>query len=261
MNWRFFFVTIVCGLALATNLVLVLQEDVATVDQKKRDDRRQDVLYSMKFAADQRTVNLQKMGFDPEEIKEILALVVGLGNQFHVDEPDLNVIRARIDATPDQASLTSALCGTGASGSSGGVLPVRYEALRYLVVEEGGQRSVINLSEVRSIEYQDWATSSRIDAVFESAELGADRPSDATRMALAAILAGQQGEGDFLDHRGGWGGVVMASWSWEKVQKTYPGVRRRVEEYVALMLLCAEEAHTEGGLCREEAAAPEGEKQ
>lgn len=255
MNWRFFSVSLLLVLAATVNVLLVRTEDIVGVERKKGDTRRGDPLFGMSFTPDQREPNLKKMGFDAPEVQRILALTTTMEKQYHLDDPEQNVVLARIDGTSDQAALATALCGTGSTGMAGATLPVRYEAVKYLVAEDEGARSVVNLNEISGFEYQGWAVKARVDAIYEAAELTEDRRPDATRMALAAVLAGSRGEAEFLERRGGWGGVLWTGWSWERVMEEHPGVRQRVEEYVALMHVAAEQAHLEGGLCRNDGAS------
>lgn len=251
MNWRLFSMFLLSILALVADLVLLGTEDIVAVEEKKVDTRVGDPLFGLKFTEGDRANNLKKMGFEDSEVKEILGYMNAMMKQYHLDQKDQNVLLARIDDTTDTSALASALCGTGATGMEGATLPVRYEAAKFLVKEEGGQRSVINLSEVSELTRQEWVTPSRIDAIYKQAELGPDRKDDATRMALAAVMAGANGEREYLEHLSGWGGTFFNGWSWQRVLADHDGVRQRLFEYVALMHIAAEQARTEGGLCKE----------
>lgn len=251
MNWRLFSVVLLCLLAIAADFVLLETEDIVAVEDKKLDTRVGDPLFGLKFVEGDRANNLKKMGFEEPEVKEILGYMAAMVRQYHLAEPDQNVLLSRIDGTADTSALASALCGTGATGMEGATLPVRYEAAKFLVQEEGGQRSVVNLSELSELIRQEWVRSSRIDAIYKQAELAPERHDDSTRMALAAVMAGSTGERQYLERMSGWGGTFFAGWSWERVLSDHDGVRQRLFEYVALMHLAAEQARTEGGLCKE----------
>lgn len=251
MNWRLFMVSLLGLLAIGVDLLLVQTEDIVGVERKKGDTRRGDPLFGMQFTPASRESNLKAMGFEPDEVAAMTALMRTMEKQYRLDDPEQNVILSRIDGTGDLAALQTALCGTGSSGMAGSTLPIRYEALKYLVADEDGQRTVVNLNEIGGFEYQPWAARSRVDAIYEAGELTTDRRSDASRMAIAAVMAGTRGEADFLEHRGGWGGILWTGWSWERVQQEHPGVRQRVFEYMALMHVAAEQAHTPQGICRD----------
>lgn len=257
MNWRFFSVALVMMLALVTDLWLVSSEEIVEVEGRQSDTRRADPLFSMRFAPDQREANLRAMGFDDAETKAVLRLMDGMATRYQTSDPSRNVLLARIRDASDLDALIVGLCGVGATGMAGSPLPVRYHAMKFIVAEEGAGRKAISPEGDGFLEYQEaWVPRSRLDSVYEEAELVPERKADATRMALAAILAGKNGEDAFLRGDEGWGNGLfgIGGWSWDRVRSTHPGVADRVQEYVALMHLVAEQAHSPDGICGSEDA-------
>lgn len=248
MNWRLFFIVMAVLVLGIVNGVLLYGEDIVTPDTKSvAESRRADPLFSNRFSPALRETNLGDMGFAPEEIKEILKKISVLEERYHTNDPSQNLVIVRTDATSDPDALITAFCGTGST------VPVRYAAIPYLVAVKGTQLKVVDLQEISSIEFQeDWAKAARIQAVYEEADLNADRKTDAVRMVLAAILERQ--EQLLLDHKSPWGRGAFSGWDWGAVQKKFPGVKQRVFDYTALMHLVLEGASGEQGIC----AHPEG---
>jgi len=242
MNWRLFFIGMLILVASGIDGFLLWNEEVVPPDAKtKAEARASDPLFGMQFTPSAREPNIQKMGFGPEEVVEILKKLVVFEDKYRVKDPTLNQIQVRIENGSDPDGLVAAFCGTGST------LPVRYAALPWIVMEMGEQLKVVDVEEISSFELQEWSKTARIPATYEEAELGKDRKEDATRMTVAAILS--RSEQALLDHASPWGRGLWAGWSWTDVQKKHPGIRQRVIEYTALMHLVLEVANTEGGLC------------
>lgn len=242
MNWRLFLIGMSLVVMGGVNVGLVLNEEIVPPDkQTKAEARANDPLFGMQFNASARESNIQKMGFGPEEVAEILKKVSSLEERYRVKDPEFNQIEVRIEQASDPDSLVSAFCGTGAT------MPVRYAAMPFLIVEKGEQLKAVDVDEVSAFEYQDWAKRARIQAVYEDADLNKDRKEDSVRMAMAAILV--KDEQTLLEHKSPWGRGVFSGWSWEGVQKQHTGAKTRLIEYVSLMHLTLEVANREGGLC------------
>jgi hypothetical protein len=242
MNWRLFTTALVGMLFALLNAGLLWEEHICETDMPtKAEQRANDPLFSLAWAATSRERNLQAMGFEPDEVKEILQKIGLLEQRYHTTDKDRNLIAIRIDAVTDADELITALCGTGS------VLPVRYSAMPFLVGVKDGRRRAIDLEEVSSLTFQDWGKGAPLQAIYETADLPADRQPDTPRMLFAAVLEHQ--EALVLDRREPWGRGLFSGWSWSAVQKQFPGVRTRVEDYVALMHLVLETARAERGVC------------
>ncbi len=239
---RLFWCALVTFAALAFNGFLLADEEIVGPDAvTQKEERAKDELFGMRFNAAEREGNLGKMGFGPEEIKEILARIGDLEEKYKVKDPNFNQVLVRIEAADDQDGLAAGFCGTGST------LPVRYAALPFLVEERDGKLKAVDIEEISSFKYGDWAVSARIQVAYEEGDRTKERKEDATRMVLAAILA--RDEDTLLEHRSPWGGGFLSGWSWQDVQKKHPGIKKRLVDYVALLHLVLETANAEGGLC------------
>lgn len=244
MSWRGFFVALALVVGGLVNAVLLLDEDIAEADPRTTPDTgRLDPLFDVKYTEANRRANIVRFGFDEQEAQAVAEFAAALARRYRVGEGDRDLVRSRLEASPEPEDLlTAAFCGTGAA------LPVRYAALRYLVTEDAnGLRHPVDLELESGIEYQDWARTARLDAVYQAAERRRNRPPDATRMALAAILGRQ--EETLLEGREPWGVGWLASWSWARAAQVEPGLGQRVSETVALLHLVLESTSGEGGLC------------
>lgn len=243
MNWRIFAIGLAVVGALGFNSFLIATEQVVAADAKTMaEQKKQDELYGMRFNPAEREGNFRKMGFDAEEIKDqLLKRIATLEEKYRVKDPQYNQILVKIDAS-DDPELTPALCGSNTD------VPVRYGALPYLVQDKDGVLKAVDVEEISSFQYGDWAKRAQIKPAYAEGDITKDRKEDATRMVLAAILA--RDEATLIEHASPWGGgFIGGGWSWENVQKKHKGVNIRLYEYVSLMHLVLETALAEGGFC------------
>lgn len=241
------------GRSIATLLFLVVGGAVAVgvlVDEQPPPSRDApvaqaavaDPLAGLRFDPTQRESNLQRIGFEEPERAAVLARIDALAQAYAVGQGDEDRVRQRLGETEDEARLLAAVCGQGSA------LPVRYGAMEFLLTKDDGQLRAIDLRESSGgLLPGAWFESARVASVYEKAELSSDRKADATRMALAAVMAGKQE--DLLGDRAPWGRGLFSGWSWEKVKAGNPGVDVRLYEYVALLHLVLEGATADGGLC------------
>ena len=242
MNYRLFFIGASMVVLFGVDGFFLVDEEIVPPDAKTQVEQKQsDVLFGMQFTASAREGNLQKMGFATDEVTELLKKISVLEEKYKVKDPSQDLVTVRIEAASDPDALASAFCGTGAT------LPVRYAAMGFLVADKGGALKAVDFEEISALEYQEWAKSARVQAVYEDADLSKDRHDDAVRMALAATLA--RDEQTLLDHKSPFGRGLFSGWSWPDAQKKHPGIRQRVIDYAALMHLVLEVANREGGLC------------
>lgn len=245
MNWRLLVCAGTAMLALFWAGVLLLDEEIVEVDAKtKVEQGQQDKLFGMQFAASQREKNFQDMGFAEDEVAALVKKIGVLEEKYKTRDPNQDVVTVRIDATTDQDELAAAICGTNAS------LPVRYSAMKFLMIDRGGSLWAADLDEISSLELQPWAKAARVEAVYETAEAQTDRKDDATRMGLAAIIAGPAATDLLLTKKSPFGRGVFAGWAWDSVQKQYPGTREKLIDYVALLHLVGEVANSDKGMCK-----------
>lgn len=239
---RLLWIGLISFAAMAFNAFLLRNEEVVAPDARtKAETRAEDVLFGMRFNAAEREANVGRMGFGPDEIKQVLARIGDLEEKYKVKDPTFNQIAVRIEAADDQDGLAAAFCGTGST------LPVRYAAFPYLVEERDGKLKAVDVEMISSFQRGDWASQARIEPAYEAGDRTKERKEDATRMVMAAILA--RDEESLLEHRSPWGGGFLSGWSWDGVKKKHPGVQQRLVDYVALLHLTLETANAEGGLC------------
>ncbi|MDP2314746.1 MAG: hypothetical protein Q8P41_17715 [Pseudomonadota bacterium] len=240
---RLIWIALFLGAAMAFNGFLLYNEEIVPPDAKTQAETRQeDQLFGMRFNAPEREANIGKMGFGPDEIKDILKRINTFEEKYRVKDPAYNQVVVKIEATEDQDALAAAFCGTGAT------LPVRYAAMAFLVEEKDTKLQAVDLQEISAFQFGDWAKAARIQTAYEEGDRTKDRKEDAVRMVMAAVLA--RAEGVLIEHASPWGGGFLGGgWTWAGVQSKYPGVKTRVVDYVALMHLVLESANAEGGLC------------
>lgn len=242
MTARGFAVILGLVAAVGVNVFLAMDEQIAPPDARTKVEARQaDPLFGMQHSVSQRAGNFARMGFAPDEVVAIQKEMAGWGQRWHVDDPQQDLIAARIEAASDADALVTALCGTASS------LPVRYAAMGWLLTDDKGMLDTVDYGQIPSLEIQEWSRTARIQAVYEDADLAPERKEDSVRMAMAAILA--HDEQTLLDHASPWGRALFAGWSWADVQKKHPGVRERLFRYVAVLHLTLEAAQKENGLC------------
>jgi hypothetical protein len=126
----------------------------------------------------------------------------------------------------------------------------RYWGLSLLVTEDasGQRRRVINPGKVQELEEQDWSLKAPINEVYRTVELNLERKDDATRMGVAALMAGE--EDLALEGVKPFGSGLVGSWSWKGAAELSAGLDERVITYFALLHLVLEEAWSEQGFCR-----------
>ncbi|MES2641884.1 MAG: hypothetical protein V4850_20510 [Myxococcota bacterium] len=240
---RYVWIALFMLAALGFNVLLLTDEDIVEPDaQTKAETKREDKLFGMNFIVPEREGNIGKMGFGPDEIKDILKRIDTLEEKYRVKDPAYNQVLVKIESTDDQDALAAAFCGTGST------LPVRYAAMAFLLEEKDNKLQAVDLENISSFQHNEWAKAARIQTAYQEGDLAKDRKDDAVRMVMAAIIA--RDEGTLIDHASPWGGgFIGGGWAWSGVQKKHPGVKTRLIDYVALLHLVLETAKVEGGLC------------
>jgi len=216
-----------------------------TEAQSKGSAGQQDPLLGIEFTKEQRESNFASFGMNASMVKRTMDEINGLDKSANREK--LSEMLAANQG--DRSQLQAALCGTTNDQRP------RYGALQYLVEDIRGERRVMELRSMPGVlRRQDWAQSSPWTEVYRQIELVGDRrEEDATIMAVAAILLGQ--EDLVLDYLEPWGLQGTDEWSWEMVN-TKSSLKRykaetRVSDYFALFHLVAELAHEDGGICQD----------
>lgn len=129
-----------------------------------------------------------------------------------------------------------------------GKLPQPYAAMEFIVVQDGGERSVVNARKALfELEAQPWwGLDSNAAGVYERLERTQQRRPDASLMGIAAILAMR--EADAIDERGPWSRGLFGG-SFESIEGESPSIRKKTVEYFALMHVLTEIANDPDGIC------------
>lgn len=243
MNWRMILLGVYLPISIIGAIGLAWQEEIAdSQNQTIAKAVKVDPLLDMKFNEQSRRGNLQAMGLTDPEIDITMKKIAQLSDLYHVStDPGGNSIFKRISATDDQDALASAFCRSDH-------VPVRYAAMRFLVVKKGGVLQGINYGEVDRLEPQDWYDDSKIISVHEMADLSTDVKSDATKMAFAAILTEKTDL--IIKQQAPYGNALLGvGWDWDEVKKLSPGIAERVMTWMAILHLTEEVAFKPDGLC------------
>lgn len=219
------------------NAYLLAGEDILTFQEESGQTvREEDPLLGLRYTSGERRKNFEAYGMPNALCDEAMAAVEKLESQ-NIGK----ILEARYEEAGDPQALADALCGDGAN------MRPRYAALEFFVQEDGGSRSVIDLRRTTSLDRQEWAIDGPIVGVYREVELAEDYKSDATIMAVAALLLGT--EDQVFEQVSPWGRGLLAEWSWEEVAERYPGVQSQVVDYFAVMHLATEKAQEEGSIC------------
>lgn len=176
-------------------------------------------------------------GLDEAQVVEALKKTRGLEDMHE------KRIQAWFNNPSEPEELRDYICGDA------GKKP-RYWGLALLVTEDasGQRRRVINPGKIQELEEQDWSLKAPINEVYRTLELSLERKDDATRMGVAALMAGE--EDLALEGVKPFGSGLVGSWSWKGAAALSPGLEERVITYFALLHLVLEEAWSEQGFCR-----------
>lgn len=212
----------------------------ASEEQKEAAEARDRL--ALTYTVSKRGSNLQDMGFDPDQVKRAQALFDRRQVAYELEKAENSRLSKLVEASANP-QLIADLCGR-----AGAPLPPRYAALGWLVESKGGRREVIPLETEDLLERHDWvdATELNLSNLYETVERAPDRHGDATRMLLAAILAGQ--EQKVSKKVSPWGAGYFG-WSWEKVQEGF-GVEEKLLSYVVNYILVMEVVTADRGICK-----------
>lgn len=243
MNGRIVSGVIAAFLFLLINAGLIATERVAEpVPTSTQNIVNSDPLAAMQYNATNRRQNLEAMGFEKDQVNTAVKLFDAMSIRYHLGQGAEDQIHKVIEGTEERSNLLIALCGRGSE------LPPRYAAMAYLVQADGKLRVPIDLASITDLDYQPWFDAFNPLQIYRAIEDRADRKDDATRMALAAILAGR--ETDAINRVRPWGDSPFTNpWSWAEV-KIKTGVEEKLLTYVVNWHLVMEVARTpDKGIC------------
>ena len=241
MTLRTLVAAIVMLLIVGINAYLLYVEETDYYAQIVVDDegavvmKNEDPLIALVYTRQKREENFAAYGMPESLVNSTMARIRKI-EDFHKTKIEALLLDAgSVDEVAD------ALCGETTQ-----VRP-RYGALRYLVLEDAGQRRAVDFRKVSKLEWQDWEKTAPVQGVYVDTELIDERQPDATLMAIGAILLSK--EQDVLEANSPWGRSLAIQWSWSKVVKENPQVIDLVIDYFATMHLVVEMAQSENGIC------------
>ena len=218
--------TLTCG--------LVWQEQLPRRPSDDRTEVQDEPLRKMTFTSARRRDNFTDMGLSPEDAERAAERAKSLL---------ANEARFEKMLQEQGADVGIAFCPEPSE------LPVIYGAMRFLVVEEGGVRSVIdgNNGLLRFVEQPWYTTNATVRPIYDAFEARKDRRVDATVMGIAAILT--QREQEAVNYQGPWSTAAFVGGDFETVVRQAPAVRAKTVEYLALVQVLSEIANRPDGIC------------
>ncbi|MEZ4318028.1 MAG: hypothetical protein R3F61_11010 [Myxococcota bacterium] len=235
MAWRPWIVVLALIVALMLNAALVYRERIPDLEVKETVALEDEPLRHMTYAANTRLQNFTEMGLDEELAQRAANLAAGLQSN-----------RARyMKMLEDQAlDVGDAFCPSSSK------LPQPYAAMRFLVLQEGGRRDVIDgHNALFQFEVQPWfEKEGGALPVYNTMERTASRRLDATLMGVSAVLLGREQEA--VNQRGPWATGFLNGGSFSTIESESPAIRQTTAEYFALMHYITELANEQDGICR-----------
>jgi hypothetical protein len=216
---------------------LILKEEIVSFEGASTISRsEQDALLTIRYNATSRRENLRRFGLDDALTDRVVA-------QIEATEAEHGRrLEKLLKNAGDPQAVADGLCGELSETRP------RYGALPFVVEERGTERRVIDVGRISSIDAQPWAVTAQISGVYgELEQAGEERQEDATLIAIAAILLGQ--EPAAIQRSAPWGSALWGRWSWGSVQERFPTAKGLMVNYFATMHLVVELAQREGGIC------------
>jgi len=238
MNWRPWIVLTALMVAVITNAALLLTEEEIKAQEKGAIDRSEsfDELRSLTYTAGNRRDNFTKLGLTSKQAQE-------------ASKRSGRLMKSRRDRlekalTEGQTEMSGVFCP-----GSEDRLPERYEALGYLVKQDGERRNVLPLqAKAIFLERQEWFDVSAVGDLYDALDAKKTRKNDATVMVLAAVLLNKEREA--VEEQAPWSPTLgVGQWGWRPLQKQYPKATDMVIDYLALMHVLTELSRGSGGIC------------
>ncbi len=235
MQWRPWLVVLALFLALGLNGALVYQEKVPELEVDEDPELAREPLRHLTYSSRQRRKNFEVMGLDQEHRERAAKIAERLHQQ--------NAKRYRKMFEEQGLEVASTFCPT----TSG--LPQPYDAMRFIVLEERGERDVIDGTNALFLfEEQAWFEESGTALpVYNRLERKRGRRNDATLMGVSALLLGR--ENDAVNERGPWSTGFLGGGSFATIESENPAIRQTTAEYLALVHVLTEIANEPDGLC------------
>ncbi len=237
MNWRPWIVLTALIIAVVSNAAFILTEEELKPDEKGdiKKGETYDELRLLTYTASNRRDNFKRFGLNSKQAQ----MAARRASRLVKDQRD----RLNKALSDGQTELSGVFCAGSADR-----LPERYEALGYLVTQDGDRRGVLSGGRVVYLQKQEWFDVSGVGDLYDTLDAKKTRKRDATVMVLAAVLLNKEQEA--FEEEPPWSPALgVGQWGWRPLQKQYPKATEMVIDYVALMHVLTELARGSGGIC------------
>lgn len=231
MTWRPWVIVACLMLGALVNGTLLGVEKIPTLDVGPELVKIEEPLRTLQYLPNNRRANFEIMGMTPD-LADAAAVQIS-----RWERQGERLVRLMEEQSPE---LTDVFCPSER-------LPQPYAALRYLVEEENGVRTVVDPIKLRHYDTHEWYDRSLVPALYDHFERTQNRKPDATLMGVSAVLVGR--EMDALDGTAPWSLGLVGSWGFSRLVKKQPRVQTVAIEYFALMHFLTEMANSQRGIC------------
>lgn len=214
------------------NAFLISKEHIETVMVEDNDIEYDDRLGDLVYSKGNRSSNLEAFGLSSDQIS-------ASKRYFRRYEKMETQIRARLKKSDED--LTEVFCSRTEE------IRPRYAALRYLILEDNGERIIWDPKANYTFNSQSWAAVISFETIYEDIERGRTELPSSTIMVATAFVSGSE---DLLISRQEPFGRSGRSWDWVEVQKQFGSSLKRSIEYLSLLHYVTEVANGDEGICQ-----------
>ncbi len=214
------------------NAFLISKEHIETVMVEDNDIEYDDRLGDLVYSKGNRSSNLEAFGLSSDQIS-------ASKRYFRRYEKMETQIRARLKKSDED--LTEVFCSRTEE------IRPRYAALRYLILEDNGERIIWDPKANYTFNSQAWAAVISFETIYEDIERGRTELPSSTIMVATAFVSGSE---DLLISRQEPFGRSGRSWDWAEVQKQFGSSLKRSIEYLSLLHYVTEVANGDEGICQ-----------
>ena len=214
------------------NAFLISKEHIETVMAEDNDIEYDDRLGDLVYSKGNRSSNLEAFGLSSDQIS-------ASKRYFRRYEKMETQIRARLKKSDED--LTEVFCSRTEE------IRPRYAALRYLILEDNGERIIWDPKANYTFNAQSWAAVISFETIYEDIERGRTELPSSTIMVATAFVSGSE---DLLISRQDPFGRSGRSWDWSEVQKQFGSSLKRSIEYLSLLHYVTEVANGDEGICQ-----------
>ena len=214
------------------NAFLISKEHIETVMVEDNDIEYDDRLGDLVYSKGNRATNLEAFGLSSDQVS-------ASKRYFRRYEKMETQIRARLKKSDED--LTGVFCSRTEE------IRPRYAALRYLILEDNGERIVWDPKTNYTFNAQSWAAVISFETIYEDIERGRTELPSSTIMVATAFVSGNE---DLLISRQEPFGRSGRSWDWAEAQQQFGSSLKRSIEYLSLLHYITEIANGDDGICQ-----------